>query len=65
MLVSMDHLEHTLPPDATPLRKISAAARWGDERLMRQFVAEARAAGIRPGLVEYAGTRPRGRSTST
>ena len=48
------HLENTLPPDASPLRKISAAAQWGDDALLGQYVAEARAAGIRPGLLEYA-----------
>lgn len=49
----MKHLENTLPPDATPLRKISAT-QWGDDTLLKQYVAEARAAGIRPGLVDYA-----------
>lgn len=48
-----DH-EDTLPLDATPLRKISAAAQWGDEKLMKKYVAEARAAGIRSRLVDYA-----------
>lgn len=48
------NLEDTLPPDATPLRKISAAAQAGDEKLMDKFIAEARAGGIRPDLVDYA-----------
>lgn len=50
----MNDLENTLPPDATPLRKISAAAQWGDETLTVQYVTEARAADIRSRLVEYA-----------
>lgn len=50
----MNELENTLPPDATPLRKISAAAQWADDKLLQQYVAEARDAGIRSALVDYA-----------
>lgn len=46
--------ENALPSDATPLRKISAAAQWGDEMLLKRYITEARAAGIRKALVDYA-----------